>query len=161
MLGLALSPRLIHFLTSGCSDFCLLRLSSTCFHKLAILLVTTFFGGVRFCGGVDDDVCSSTPLHVVVTDVESEPMLALLTERRLNAGLPFDRGDERGLGPLLKRLGFLGRAGLAAGATFGLGGTLGGILTDCSSSLAAAPSGDEDFSLVNVPCLPRTANGGC
>lgn len=112
VLGLALSPRLIHFLTSGCSAFCLLRLSSTCFHKLAILLVTTFFGGVRFCGGVAD-VWSSMPLQVVVADVESEPMLALLTERLLKAGLPLDRGDERGLGPLLNRLGFFGRAGLA------------------------------------------------
>lgn len=89
-------------------------------------------------------------------------MLALLTDRRLKAGLPFDRGEESGLGPLLKRLGFLGKAGLAAAGIFGLGGTLGGIFIDSgSSNLAAAPSGDEDFSLVKVPCLPIVESGGC
>lgn len=172
--GLALSPRLIHLRTSGCwspSCFCLLRLSSTCFHRLAILLATTFLGGVRLSGGVDD--CSSNPLQLLAdtTDVESEPMLALLTERRLNAGLPLDRGDDRGLGPLLNRLGFFGRAGLAAWAIgtagwaiFGLGGIFGGIFNDwwCSPSsvFVAKASGEDDFSLVKVPCLPMADNGG-
>lgn len=162
VLGLALSPRLIHFLVSGCSFFCLFRLSSTCFHRLAILLATTFLGGVRFWG-VDVDDWSSAPLYVVVTDVVSEPMLALLTDLLLSAGLwpPFERGDDSGLGPLLKRAGFLGKAGFVAG-NLGLGGTLGGIR--CSSSLAGpgseAPSGEPDFSFVKVPCLPMLAKGG-
>lgn len=155
VLGLALSPRLIHFLASGCSFFCLFLLSSTCFHRLAILLATTFLGGVLL-----SDACSSVPLCVVATDAASEPMLALLTDRRPSAGLwpPLERGDDSGLGPLLKRAGFFGTTGFGA-AIFGFGGTLGGIL--CSSSRAAQSSdGDADFSFVNVPCFPMLANGG-
>lgn len=103
------SPRLIHLRTSGCSIFCLVRLSSTCFHRLAILLVTTFLGGVRFSGGVE---LSSAPLHVVIT-VESEPILALLTERLLSAGLPLVRVVETGgLETLIREYdGFFGKAG--------------------------------------------------
>ena len=176
--GLALSPRLIHLRTSGWSVFCLLRLSSTCFHKLAILLVTTFFGGVLFSWPQDEDT-SSTPLAVVAT-VESDPMLALLTERLLMAGLPFDRGEDKGLGPLRRGpgtvAGFLGTVGLAlASALFifiGLGGTLGGTLHGCTAGLSGSGccrcwlcwtvGGDregDDWSLVNVPCLPMLAKG--
>ena len=37
-------------LQPGASEFCLLRLSSTCFQRHAILLATTFLGRVRLLG---------------------------------------------------------------------------------------------------------------
>jgi len=80
-------------------------------------------------GAEEVEGSSVVPLQVVTT-VESEPMLALLTDRRLRAGLPLDLGDESGLGPF-KRVGFLGTAGLVMAVpesvfNFGLGGTFGG-----------------------------------
>lgn len=62
-----------------------------------------------------DGMASSAPaLHDVVC-VESEPMLALLAERWLSAGLPLERGEDSGLGPF-SRVGFFGTVGLATPA---------------------------------------------
>ena len=71
---------------------------------LLILLATTFLGGVRLLGAEEIEGSSVVPLQVVTT-VESEPMLALLTDRPLRAGLPLDLGDVSGLGQF-KRAGF-------------------------------------------------------
>ena len=72
---------------------------------LLILLATTFLGGVRLLGAEEIEGSSVVPLQVVTT-VESEPMLALLTDRRLRAGpFPLDLGDVSGLGQF-KRAGF-------------------------------------------------------